>query len=296
MPSEWRITRIEPEDRAEVRSFARSATWLYTHCDYTREEVLSRPGYQAHDRAGRRIGVMGCGMDEPPVARILIVAIGRRVPPRTVVPALLESHARDMRAQGATQLAFLGWAPWLAHSLEALGFETRTTVVTYSRRRDAVLEQGNRDVLVRPAVAADVDVLVELDRVAFEPLWRYSAEIHRRLLGSATHCTIAELAGVPIGYQIGDISGEQGHIIRLAVHREWQGRGVGMRLLADVIEFFQIRRVQRIMVNTQADNAASRRLYERTGFVRWTEEVPVMIKELAAEPAAAPLQPYEVNP
>ena len=280
---EWQISSITPEDRAAVSAFVRSATWQYTHFDYPRHEVLARPGYQVHNQAGKRIGVMTCGMDEPPIARIFLAAVDSRERPQQVVSALLEPSARDMRGAGATTLTFLGWSPWLARSLRGIGFETLTTVVTYSRRPAGELAPGNLDVRLRPALDADVDTLVDLDRAAFEPLWRYSASMHRRLVGSAAHCIIAELDGVPVGYQTGDIARDRGHIIRLVVHPDWQRRGVGTRLLVDVLEFFQQVRIGEVLVNTQADNRASRRLYERSGFVRWAEEAPVLVTALASE-------------
>jgi ribosomal protein S18 acetylase RimI-like enzyme len=276
----WRVSPIAQADREAVSAFVRSATWQYVHFDYPRDEALSRPGYQAHNRAGARVGVLACGIDALPVARILFAAVDSRERPQQVVSALLEPGVRDMREAGATALAFLGWSPWLARVLARIGFDTRTTVITYSRQAGGALAQGNLDVRVRPALTTDVDTLVELDRAAFEPLWRYSASMHRRLVASAAHCTIAEYDGMPVGYQTGDVARDQGHIIRLAVHPDWQGRGVGTRLLADAIEFFRLIKAQAVLVNTQIDNAASRRLYERAGFVRLAEDVPVLVKDL----------------
>jgi len=275
------VSPISPDERGAISSFVRSASWQYTHFDYPRREVLSRPGYQATNRAGKRVGVLGCGKDDLPIARLLFAAVDQRERPREVIASLLEPNERELRDGGAAELVFVGWAPWLARCLRAAGFALRTTVLTYQRLGDALPETGNQDVHLRPAVDADVDVLVDLDQAAFAPMWRYSAGIHRRLIGSAAYCTIAEHDGTPIGYQTSDISADHGYIIRLAVHPDWQGQGVGTRLLVAAIQFFHPGRVQRVMVNTQADNAISRRLYERFGFVRRAEEAPALVKQIA---------------
>ena len=47
-------------------------------------------------------------------------------------------------------------------------------------------------------------------------------------------------------------------------------------------------------MNTQADNCASRRLYERFGFVRWAEEAPVLIRDLVSEMAESDPHSSEV--
>jgi len=280
MGCEAEVSPISPDERAAVGTFVRSATWRYTHFDYPRSEVLSQPGYQMRSSAGKRLGVLGCRMDDPPIARLLFAAVERRQLPREVIAALLEPNEQELHDAGAEELVFVGWAPWLTRSLEMAGFVLRTTVITYQRPGGVLTEQGNPDVHLRPALSADVDTLVELDRAAFEPMWRYSAGMHCRLIGSAAHCTIAERDGIPIGYQTGDISDDHGYIIRLAVHPDWQRQGVGTRLLVNAIQFFHPGRTRGIMVNTQADNAPSRRLYERFGFVRWTEEAPALVKRL----------------
>ena len=280
MAPEMALSPILPADRPAVASFFRSAVWNYQHFDYPHGEALSYPGYQAHDETGRLVGLLGCGMDHPPIARLLYAAVGGWGRPREIIAALLEPTERDMRRAGAGELFFLGLAPWLARNLEFAGFTTHTAVVSYQRWEWDLPATGNALVHIRPASLADASILSRLDDATFEPMWRYETEMHRRVIARAAHCVIGELHGRPVAYLTSNIQYGAGQIIRLVVHPAWQGQGIGTRLLAEAIEFFRMRAIREIMVNTQSDNVVSRKLYERFGFTLFGEEVPAMVKPL----------------
>lgn len=272
------ISPIGPAEQRDVSAFFHSATWRYEHGDFQRGEARIWPGYMAKDEAGHLIGAMGCGLDRPPVASLLYAAVGGRALPSRVVAALLEPYEHDLRQAGATELTFVGLAPWLARSLEKAGFHLRTTVISYERLGWEIPFTGNTRVSVRPAHVADAERLAELDQAAFEPMWRYPAPKHAEMIRRQFYVLIAELESEVVGYQSSEIWGEQGQIVRLAVHPSRQRRGIGTRLLAEAIRFFRSAHVEWVTLNTQADNTASRRLYERFGFVRTGEEVPVLVK------------------
>ncbi|MFL5664413.1 MAG: GNAT family N-acetyltransferase, partial [Ktedonobacteraceae bacterium] len=58
------------------------------------------------------------------------------------------------------------------------------------------------------------------------------------------------------------------YLVRIAVHPTVGGQGIGARLMAEAIHFFERERVLRIMLNSQEDNTYAHRLYEWFGFVR----------------------------
>ena len=65
------------------------------------------------------------------------------------------------------------------------------------------------------------------------------------------------------------------HIVRIAVHPHWQGRGIAKQLLADVILHAQRSSVQRISLNTQTTNHVAHRLYSRFGFVQTSDQYQI---------------------
>jgi ribosomal protein S18 acetylase RimI-like enzyme len=274
------VSPIEDTGRDAVIRFARAAPWHYEHFELTKGEALAQPGYLARDPAGRLIGVMGCRLDRAPIASIVYAAIGHVSWPSQIVAALLEPSEVALRAAGAEEITFIGHAPWLARALSQAGFVTRTSVISYQRWEDAIPSAGNQDVLLRPAQPADAETIAEIDASAFEPMWRYPATTHRALIGRLPYVILGELRGQAIGYVASDVLYGQGQIIRLVVHPAWQHHGVGTRLLVEALRYFRSRAVDSAMLNTQTENAASRRLYERLGFERVGEAVPVLTKDL----------------
>ena len=72
---------------------------------------------------------------------------------------------------------------------------------------------------------------------------------------------------------------EFGYLVRIAVHPSAEGKGIGIRLMAEAIRFFEKSRVLRIMLNSQSDNTHAHRLYEWFGFVR-IEQIGFVLRKV----------------
>ena len=80
-----------------------------------------------------------------------------------------------------------------------------------------------------------------------------------------------------VGYQLSTKSPLGTHLARLGVMPEAQGRGVGSALVSHLIQSFGAGQLSRLSVNTQADNTASLALYQKLGFIRTGEQLPVFV-------------------
>jgi len=98
----------------------------------------------------------------------------------------------------------------------------------------------------------------------------------------ANYCyfVVAELDGVVVGYQFSNLMGDEGYLARVAVHPDYQGRGIGTRLVAEAIAFLKKEGGRVITLNTQRDNQPSQRLYRWFGFELVGEEAVVLQREL----------------
>ncbi len=230
--------------------------------------------------AGRLVGVLGCGLDRPPVASVIFAAVDSWEQPGPLFHRLLEAHESDLVRAGAQELVFIGYVPWLVRVLRRQGFTTHTTIVSYVRWGGPIPDAGNPAVTLRPAGLSDAQIAADIDLQAFEPMWRYPPALHAAMIHRLPYFHIAEWERTPVGYACADIVSDQGQIIRLAVLPAWQGNGIGRRLLAHVLEFLAQRGAHPVTLNTQADNARARRLYEAFGFERVGVEVPALVKPL----------------
>ena len=196
---------------------------------------------------------------------------------RAYLETLLPPTLDRLCSQKVTSLIYIGNDRWLTDPLlRDWDFSIQNSVVTYSKEDLSIPTPGNQQVHVRPAHSGDFSALVALDEAAFDPLWRYASQTFAHALENLPYFVVAELAGHPVGYLLGSLQGDRGHLIRIAVHPDYQGRGIGARLLTEAIEFFHMEKVKVVTLNTQKDNAVSQRLYRRFGFRPTGEEALVL--------------------
>jgi len=133
---------------------------------------------------------------------------------------------------------------------------------------------------VRPATSADLPAVLTTDRAAFDPLWWHSLGSLERILHDVVHFVVAEVDGRIAGHAFSDLYGRQGHLVRLAVHPDSQGRGIGTRLLAESLEYLMAKcSAWPLTLNTQTNNYTSQSLYRRFGYVPTGDSTTVMVRE-----------------
>ena len=122
--------------------------------------------------------------------------------------------------------------------------------------------------------------MLAIEEASFEELWRYDAVSFHDIAATHPYFVVTELDGKVIGYQFNALDDEYGYLVRIAVHPSARGHGIGARLMAEAIRFFEKARVIRIMLNTQDDNIQAHRLYEWFGFMRIQQVGFVLRKNL----------------
>ena len=110
-----------------------------------------------------------------------------------------------------------------------------------------------------------------------------------RLLGGPSRRGIVGFMGV--WYMV-----DQLHLVTIAVAPEWQGRGVGQRLLLDCVNMAVAAELKLVILEVRVTNARARAIYGRFGFRRTgtlrayyrdnDEDADVMILDLTPEAVA----------
>ncbi len=259
--TEWRVhLRISP---AELRT-----------------KVGNIPGYLAEDRVGLR----GFMMIEPLQSQVaLIVGSGLRdtwsVKP--FLDVMLPKVEQATIAHNLQTLVYIGNAVWLLDDLKAQGFETQEWIVAFERIGDNPPPTPNRaPAQLRVVHFSDLPALLDLDRQAFSGIWHKTPGNLSQALAKAASFTVAILEGQIVAYEWCEIYKEHAHLTRLAVHPDYQGRGIGGQLLHQAITDALAGGANLITLNTQENNRRSRTLYERFGFVDTKQRMPVLWKKL----------------
>lgn len=157
---------------------------------------------------------------------------------------------------------------WLRDILLARGFRPFRLLYAYDKFDYSIPSPGNQQVVVRPFKRRDLDAVMSVEQACFEDFWRYDALSFEDIAATHPYFVVAELDGSVVGYQFNTLDGEYGYLVRIAVHPSVSGKGIGVRLMSEAVDFFKRAHVLRIMLNTQDDNTHAHRLYEWFGFVR----------------------------
>ncbi|HEY7022892.1 MAG TPA: GNAT family N-acetyltransferase [Ktedonobacterales bacterium] len=184
---------------------------------------------------------------------------------------LLPALEADAAQRGARHLYYSGGDTdndWLAPSLKERGFTLVTLLRSYDKIGFYIPSHGAQDVRVRPFTPADLDAVLAVEELAFDQLWRYDAPGFLDIAREYPYFVVAEDEAGVVGYQFNALDQATGYLVRIAVHSPARGRGVGVRLLAEAVDYFARAGVTRILLNTQEDNTRAHRLYEWFGFER----------------------------
>ena len=120
---------------------------------------------------------------------------------------------------------------------------------------------------LHPATDADLDEMVRISAASFdEPLSRAKGFLEQALHSEHRAQYLARLDGVPVG--IGGIGYEEdaSTIFGLAVHPDWQGRGIGRGMIALLLGEIRKHETRKILIEVNSANASALHLYLSCGF------------------------------
>jgi [ribosomal protein S18]-alanine N-acetyltransferase len=118
---------------------------------------------------------------------------------------------------------------------------------------------------LRTMGAADVAAVVAIERASYSVPW--SETTFRGLLRRGdSELVVATADDVIIGYAVLWCVLDQAELGNVAVTAGWRGRGIGERLVEEMIRRGDRRGVREIFLEVRPSNPVARRLYERLGF------------------------------
>ncbi len=120
-------------------------------------------------------------------------------------------------------------------------------------------------VTIRPMTEADLDQVMELEKAIFASPWRRSFFLSD-LGRSQGLAVVAEEDAVILGYAVA-WGTEETHLANLAVNECERGKGVGGKLLDEVVAFAQRSKAQSIYLEVRVSNTVARKFYSERGFV-----------------------------
>ncbi len=283
MNPRWRTIPCTLRERQLLVALLSHARLLHRHVDWADAfDLIGQQPFLLASQENDPIGCIACPPDPPEVSwlRLFAVAPGFRAP--DLWEYLWPQAASKAMDAGATTAAVLQMGEWLAPFLQDSGFTELNSVVFLEWRPRQEQATASSHATVRSFRSADLPQVVQLDSLAFEPLWRYSGSSMLRALTHASMAMVSERHGEITGYMIVSSSALGAHIARLAVAPRWQGQGFGSALVRQAMKFALEMGVSQLTVNTQSDNQRSQGLYRALGFEDTNQSYPVWVLELSS--------------
>ncbi len=267
MDQRYTLRPTEEADRTQLSALLNTAEWRHQHSDWFHPlDLLGRqPSILAFD--GRLpIGWLACPPDPVEIAWIRGFAVARGLDLYCLWNQIWKSAAEKAHAMGAISSAVLLVSDWLEPLIKDSGFRQTNTVIFLEWKHEELPALHDSSDRIRPFMMTDLDAVAQVDKNSFLPVWSHSREMLGEALQHASLATVFEQEDRVVGYQLSTLSALGAHIARLAVDPAWQGKGIGKRLVTDILQTLSQKGVDHITVNTQADNAHSRSLYDGLGF------------------------------
>lgn len=213
------------------------------------------------------------------------VALARATDVTAGIRSLLPPLHSVLRARGMRAVYYAGDETsdsWLLPALKQHRYVHDTEVVVYEKHQMDIPWRGNPAVFIRPVQQADQANINTLDHLCFEVQWIKDYEVLCSAIAHGTLFFVAELESQVVGYAYATshFHGRLFHLVRIAVDPQMQGHGIGVRLLAEIIDAARRQHAHLVTLNTQAYNVRAQRLYTWFGFIPTGERQDVLRYDL----------------
>ncbi len=157
---------------------------------------------------------------------------------------------------------------------------------------------GSPEIAIFPMTLADLDGVMEVERRSFPTPWSREA-FESELRQTYTVYLVAKEARRVVAYAGMHTIWEDAHVTNIAVHPDYRGRGLGERLMRELIARAVQRGATRMTLEVRAGNHTAQNLYRKLGFITrpgavrkgyYTdngEDAIIMWKDPLADPPAA---------
>ncbi|HDI31833.1 MAG TPA: ribosomal-protein-alanine N-acetyltransferase [Thermofilum sp.] len=122
------------------------------------------------------------------------------------------------------------------------------------------------DITIRRAKREELERLLIIENLSFkDPYPLFILDFYLKLTPDTF--LVAEVKGKIVGFIIGLREGwGWGHIISIAVHPEFRGKGIGKRLMEECIARLRNKGVKKIRLEVRVSNERAIGLYKKLGF------------------------------
>jgi len=122
------------------------------------------------------------------------------------------------------------------------------------------------DINVRDAAIDDLEGILNIERGSFEFPWSERMFINQLQLKNIAAVLVAEADSTVVGYAIVWFENHDSHILNIAVSPDFRKRGVGNRIVDEVVKRSREKNCRRLYLEVRRRNRRARDFYLGRGF------------------------------
>jgi len=144
------------------------------------------------------------------------------------------------------------------------------------------------EVKIRWMRERDLEEILKIEKENFKYPWKKSY-FEYDLRRPNAYCLVAELDNKIIGYLVAWEMADEIHLANISVAKNYQRKGVGTKLMNELITIAKLREIKKIYLETRVSNIAAQNFYQkfnfkyaylRKGYYSDGEDAWIMEKEL----------------
>jgi len=276
------IIEATQDDYEQLANFLNQNNQIHRHLDwFSSLDWLGSHPFLLEKKNDTILAALCAVPENDEVAWIRLFGVRKDLPPQESWHRLLRRATQKLRETNRRSLAALALHTWFEALLVNAEFINRQDIIVLEWQGD-LSKKGlqNKDINIRRMVMDDLPIVQRIDQLAFPPLWQNSMAALTKAFKQTGISTVALIDDQIVGYQISTSMTIYGHLARLAVHPDYQRRGIAKVLVYNLLKRFEKRGFSRVTVNTQSDNTPSLNLYKKFNFRRTSESIRVYETEL----------------
>jgi [ribosomal protein S18]-alanine N-acetyltransferase len=118
---------------------------------------------------------------------------------------------------------------------------------------------------IRPMQQADLTQVMSIEEAVYPFPWTLG--IFRDCLRVGYCCWVMTLDDGVIAYGVMSVVIDESHILNLCVHPDWQGKGLGRKLIQRLLKIARQHGAETTFLEVRVNNRKALKLYEGLGFV-----------------------------
>ncbi|PKL47258.1 MAG: ribosomal-protein-alanine N-acetyltransferase [Nitrospira bacterium HGW-Nitrospira-1] len=122
-----------------------------------------------------------------------------------------------------------------------------------------------KELIIADMKVDDLPEALAIETASFKTPWSEPL-FYNEIFKTTAILRVAKINEHVVGYLCADVIIDEGHILNLAVHQEYRGRGIASRMIKEMIDIMRDRSCGSIFLEVRASNDVALKIYEKFGF------------------------------